>query len=187
MTVRSSAVGGITAMPYSGTPRCGYMRFSHHSCPDSSCPLKNSMVMVFSDSIGGAIESCHRLWSETPEDMMLVQRLTVATETMTLDSKEIEAGLVAGDPTAWTHFRNRFSEFDDEAVRLPNIDALISFPNSPASIWQMQGAPLPLPWNVEVRRAEDEFWRGLDPVERLIAEALAEDDPGEGGFEPSGL
>lgn len=185
MTVHSSTISGHTAMPFSGTLRCGYMRPIHHHCKDSSCPLNLSLVMVLAEGLGPAIDSCHRLW-DTRDQQIIVQRFKVLADTFQVNNEGLERGLLKDDPESWTRLRSMVEEQQTPILHLSNIGALISQAGSPGHIWVPQSQPLQLPKNPRIGRSsfEDASWLDgdLEPPDVLLDldDEVDDGEPSEG-------
>jgi hypothetical protein len=188
MTVISPAIDGYTAMPFTGTPRCGYMRSIHHHCKDTSCPLNSSLVMVLASGFGPAIEACSRLW-DTRDQQLVAQRFTVLAKTLQVNNEDLEEGLLRDSAESWTHLRAMVEDHERPVIHLSNIGALLSRAGSPGNIWVPQSPQLQLPKNARPGRPdfEDLSWLesdlDLDSPDSLIDDGL--DEPFDGLDEPS--
>ncbi len=185
MTVISPTITGHTAMPYTGAPRCGYMRPIHHHCKDLSCPLQSTMVMVLAPGWGRAIEACHRLW-DTRGKQLVGQRYEVRAETYSVNNEGLEDGLLRDDPESWALLRSMVEE-QEKVIHLSNVGALLTPAGSPGEIWVEKSPPVYLPKDARPGRPqfEDGSWLDgdLEPPEFLIDEPEEPDESEEGESE----
>lgn len=189
MTVISPSITGYTAVPYTGAPRCGYMRPIHHHCKVEDCPLHANLVMVLARDLPGAVRACHRLW-ETRGKQLVSQRYEVKAETLRLNNEDLEEGLLHDDPESWGWLRSMVEE-QQKVIHLSKTGALISPPESAGEIWVEKSQPLLLPKDAVPERPEYEHisWLAadLDPASDLIAETDDEEDDLDLGEPSRGL
>lgn len=171
MTALIRAVVGITAMPFTGAVPCGYMREVNHDCEEVSCPLMNSLVMVFDPRPAQAILACRQLWEHDDQEI-IIQRLKVTARTLQITNRKLEYGLLHGRPADWAYLRAMIVEHDKPVVQLRTVGALLSFGGSPGEMWTPMGSPMIIPAHAEPQRAEleDRSWwgQGLDHPDDLI-------------------
>lgn len=172
MVVLSPSVSGIAVVPYTGKLPCGFMRPSRHWCGDSACPLNDSFLMAFAPRIVPAIVSCRRLWGLDENVPLLCCRLRVLTETVRITVQELEEGVVDGDAVEWDRLRASVNEHERRAIQLTSVGTLISFRDSPATMWHAESPLFLLPAGIELERPTFEhssWWdAGLPDPDSLI-------------------